>query len=163
MSYGVLIIEDETLLANNIKVYLERHGFEAHCAGTAREGLKLYDTFRPDVVLLDVHLPDLNGLDVLSRLKERSSQIQVIVITAHGNVQTAVQAMKAGAYDYLSKPLVLGELRLLLDKVRDHNRLEEALSYYQGKAAHDSRLTNLLGSSSITSGSAGELMVFLIF
>lgn len=147
MSYGILIIEDETLLANNIKVYLERHGFEARCAGTAREGLKLCDTFRPEVVLLDFHLPDLNGLDVLSRLKERSSQIQVIVITAHGNVQTAVQAMKAGAYDYLSKPLVLGELRLLLDKVRDHNRLEEALSYYQGKEAHDSSLTNLLGSS----------------
>lgn len=147
MSYGVLIIEDEATLAKNIKLYLERHQYEPRVATTAQAGLQLYSTFRPDVTLLDLHLPDLDGLEVLSRLQEHDSQAKVIMITAYGNVQNAVQAMKAGAYDYLTKPLVLSELKLLLDKVVEHSRLEGALSYYQGKEASESDLSNILGES----------------
>jgi DNA-binding NtrC family response regulator len=147
MAYGVLIIEDEATLAKNIKVYLERHHFEARCAATAQQGLQLFETFFPEVVLLDLYLPDLNGLEVIAALQERNHQAKIIVITAHGNAQTAVKAMKAGAYDYLSKPLVLGELKLLLDKIMEHRRLEDVLSYYQGKEAGHSTMTNLLGES----------------
>lgn len=147
MSHGVVIIEDEATLAKNIKRYLDRNHYESRIATTAQDGLALCANFRPDAVLLDLHLPDLNGLEVLSQLRQSDAQAKVIVMTAHGNVQTAVDAMKAGAYDYLSKPLVLGELKLLLDKVLEHSRLEEALSYYQRKEASSSERGNLLGKS----------------
>jgi DNA-binding NtrC family response regulator len=147
MSHGVVIIEDEATLAKNIKRYLDRHHYESRIATTAQEGLALCTSFRPDIVLLDVNLPDLNGLEVLSQLRQGDAQTKVIVMTAHGSVQTAVDAMKAGAYDYLSKPLVLGELKLLLDKVVERSRLEEALSYYQQKEANASDRGNLLGNS----------------
>jgi DNA-binding NtrC family response regulator len=134
-------------LAKNVKVYLERHHYQARIATTAEEGLQLCETFRPDVVLLDLHLPDVDGLEVLSRLQQQENQAKIIMITAHGNVQTAVQAMKAGAYDYLNKPLILGELKLLLDKAVEHSRLEGALFYYQEKEASSSNLANFLGES----------------
>jgi DNA-binding NtrC family response regulator len=147
MSHAILVIEDETTLAKNMQRYLERHHYEVRIAGTAREGLQLFDSFRPDVVLVDLQLPDQHGLEVLAALRTRDPHLKVVMMTAYGNVQTAVEAMKAGAYDYLSKPLVLSELKLLLDKAVEHTRLQGALSYYQTREASESALTQFLGES----------------
>jgi DNA-binding NtrC family response regulator len=147
MSHAILVIKDETTLAKNMQRYLERHHYEVRIAGTAREGLQCFDSFRPDVVLLDLQLPDQHGLEVLAGLRTRDPQLKVIMMTAYGNVQTAVEAMKAGAYDYLSKPLVLSELKILLDKAVEHTRLQGALSYYQTREASESALTQFLGES----------------
>jgi DNA-binding NtrC family response regulator len=147
MLRGVLIIEDEITLAKNIQTYLERHQYDVRTAETAQAGLELCTTFQPDVVLLDLHLPDQHGLEVLPLLQQHNPQIVVIIITAHESVRTAVQAMQLGAYDYLSKPLVLRELKLLLEKAGQHLRLEGALTYYQAQAGRDSHLTDIIGNS----------------
>lgn len=147
MSHGVLVIEDEKTLSKNIKAYLERYEYEVRIAGSGEEGLHQLEGFKPDVVLLDFQLPGMNGLEVLSRIRMADSQVKVVMITAHGNVQTAVDAMKAGAYDYLSKPVILAELKILLDKAVGQTRLEGTLSYYREKGAVDSGLSNLLGES----------------
>ncbi len=147
MAHGVLIVEDETTLAKNIQVYLERYEYDVRIANTAEEGLRQVESFKPDVVLLDLLLPDMNGLEVFSRIRAIDSRAKVIIVTAHGNIETAVEAMKGGAYDFLSKPLILGKLKLLLDKAVGQTRLEGALSYYLDKDAGDSHLSGLIGDS----------------
>lgn len=117
MSHGILIVEDEETLSRNIKAYLERHNYIVRIADTGEEGLKQFESFKPKVVLLDFKLPGISGLDVLSRIREIDSKVIVIMMTAYGNVKIAVDALKAGAYDFLTKPIILGELKLLLDKV----------------------------------------------
>jgi DNA-binding response OmpR family regulator len=94
---GILIVEDEDVLANNIKLYMEGHGYEAKIAGTGAEGLQEIEAFKPDLALLDFHLPDINGLDILKKIRTAEPTIKVILITGQGNVQLAVDAMKAGA------------------------------------------------------------------
>lgn len=147
MSYAILIIEDETTLAKNMKTYLERHDYEVRIAQNAEEGLQQLESFKPDVILLDLQLPGMNGLEALSRIRKSDPQVKVVMITAHGNIETAVDAMKAGAYDFMNKPLVLAKLKVLLDKAVGQTRLEGTLSYYREKEAGESALSALLGES----------------
>lgn len=147
MSCAVLIIEDEVTLSRNMKAYLERYNYDVRTAGSGEEGLQQFDSFKPDVVVLDFQLPGVNGLEILSRIRGIDPHIIVIMVTAYGNVQVAVDAMKAGAYDYLSKPLILGELKLLLDKAVGQTRMQGTLSYYKKKEAEESSLSNLIGES----------------
>jgi DNA-binding NtrC family response regulator len=147
VAHGVLLVEDEATLARNIQRYLERDGFEVRIAPTLREGWRAFEEFRPDVVLLDLALPDGGGLDLLARIRAHDRQVKAIILTGHGSVQTAVEAMKAGAWDYLSKPVALGELKLLVDKALGQGRLEETLSYYRGREARQGGLSAMLGQS----------------
>jgi DNA-binding NtrC family response regulator len=147
LPYGVLVIEDEVTLARNIKRYLERHDYEVRLASNGAEGLAQLEAFKPDIVLLDLNLPDATGIELLGRIRQLDTQVRVILITAYGSVQVAVEAMKAGAHDFLTKPVALGELRLLIDKVVGQERLEGALSYYHDRDASGSGLDKILGQS----------------
>lgn len=147
MSHAVLIIEDELILAKNIKSYLSRYRYESMLAFSAEEGLTALNTFQPGVILLDYHLPNMNGLQVLEQLRSREPTIKVIMITGHGNVEVAVQAMKLGAFDYLSKPVVLSELKLLIDKAIEQERRENTYSYLCEKDAQHNGLNSLIGES----------------
>jgi len=144
---GVLLIEDEEILAKNIKRYLDRRGYDTVTAATAAEGLKLFEKTEPDLVLLDLNLPDLHGLKVLEEIRRRDSRVKVVCVTGHGSVQIAVDAMKGGAFDYLSKPIILTELARLIDRALGQERLEGALSYYQAREAEGSGLDKLIGNS----------------
>ena len=115
----------------------------AAVASSGEEGLAKLDAFHPDVVLLDYHLPGMNGLEVLARMRERDRGIKVIMLTGHASVRMAVDAMKAGAYDYLNKPVVLSELKLLLDKALGEGRVEQELSYYRQQHASKGGLEQL--------------------
>jgi DNA-binding NtrC family response regulator len=147
MGHGILLVEDEATLARNIQRYLEREGFEVRIAGTVREGERAFEEFRPDLVLLDLALPDGSGIELLARMRLRSRQVKAVIFTGHGSVQTAVEAMKAGAWDYLTKPVALGELKLLVDKALGQERLEETLSYYRGREARGSGIAAIIGAS----------------
>jgi len=111
---AVLIIEDDPQLAKNIQTYLARSGFEVRSCTSGEDGLKEFERFKPDVLLLDFRLPDLDGVEVLKRLRALDTRVQVIMMTGEGSVEVAVAAMKAGAHDYLTKPVVLKEIKLLL-------------------------------------------------
>lgn len=147
MPHAVLIIDDEETLAKNIRAYLTRHGYEARAAGSGEEGLAMLDSFNPDLILLDFQLPGMDGLEILRRVRTAARHVKVVMMTAHGGVPVAVDAMKAGAYDYLTKPLALGELKLLLDKAIGQEQMEGALAYYQSRQAERSGLDKLLGES----------------
>ena len=144
---AVLIIEDETILAKNVRTYLARHGFEARVAESAEAGLTALDEFSPDVVLVDYNLPGMNGLELLAELKRRDPGANVVMLTGHGSVQVAVDAMKLGAADFLGKPIALDELRLVLERVLSQRRIEGALAYYRDRQAETSGVARLLGSS----------------
>jgi DNA-binding NtrC family response regulator len=147
MSHAVLIIEDEATLAKNMKRYLEQHGFDVRAVPSAEEGLAQLDEYKPDIILLDFHLPGMSGLEAIARIRSRDSQTRLVMITGEGSVQLAVDAMKAGAYDYLSKPVALSELKLLLEKALGQDRIEQAFSYYQQREAGQGGLARILGAS----------------
>lgn len=147
MSKAILIIEDEVTLAKNVKRYLERADYDVRIAETGEEGLEQMEAHQPDVVLLDYQLPGMTGLDVLARVRRLDSRVKVILMTAHGSVQIAVDAMKTGAYDYLNKPVALAELEMLVAKAFGQERLEGVLSYYQRKEAESGGIEALIGHS----------------
>jgi two-component system, NtrC family, response regulator AtoC len=120
MQDGILIIEDETVFAANLKKYLERLGYEVRTTENAEQGLALVDSFKPGVVIVDYNLPGMNGLEAIKRIRAADPNVQAIMMTGNGNTEIAVTAMKAGAVDYLSKPLALGELKLLLEQLTGH-------------------------------------------
>lgn len=109
--HKVLIIEDEETLGRNIKEYLEEDGFEAWVCGDGASGLEAFATLRPGVVLLDLRLPGIDGLEILERLRAQDPGARVIMMTAHGGAHVAAAARRAGACTFLAKPLVLSELR----------------------------------------------------
>lgn len=147
MTPAILVIEDEAQLARNIESYLNRSGFDAHKSDSGSRGLEEFERFKPDVVLLDFKLPDFDGLKVLKRLRSLDPGVSVIMMTGVGGVEVAVAAMKAGAHDYITKPVVLKELKLLLEKAVGQGRLESKLSYHEKKEAERSGLQKLLGES----------------
>ena len=147
MGYAVLIVEDETILAKNIKTYLERLEYDVRVVSSAEEGLEQVDAFKPDAILLDFHLPGMDGLEALAKFRQHDPGARIFMLTGHGTVQLAVDAMKAGATEFLTKPVVLGKLKLLLEKALGDERREVTLSYYQSREAAQSGLDRLIGES----------------
>ena len=148
MSRAVLIIEDESVLAKTMGKYLGQRGYEIRIARSGPEGLEALAAFLPDAVILDFNLPGgLDGLEVLRRIRTQDPGIKVILVTGHGNVRLAVDAMKSGAFDYLSKPLVLSELQLLLERAMEQRRTEGQLHYFQDREASLGSLDQIIGES----------------
>lgn len=148
MSCSILIVEDHIVLAKTVAKYLTQRGFEVRVAGNGQDGLSILKTFLPDVVLLDFNLPGgMNGLGVMEHVIQHDSSIKIIMFTGEGNERIAVDVMKAGAYDYLTKPIVLSELKLLLDRAIGLDRKENQLSYYNAKQANRSNIEQIIGKS----------------
>jgi DNA-binding NtrC family response regulator len=145
---SVLVVDDERTLARAIKAYLAESGYEPEVAGDAEQALRLMETLRPDVVFCDVRLPGMNGIELLRRIRAFDPAIPVIMMTAHGTIEGAVEAVKLGAFDYLKKPVDLDELKLLADRAREHSQLRQELSYYRRRdAARGDSLRAVIGES----------------
>jgi two-component system, NtrC family, response regulator AtoC len=147
MSQAILIIEDEEVLGRNMLHYLQRAGFEVQLAATAMQGLALYEQMQPDVVVLDYHLPDVDGLQALERIRALDPQARVVMLTGHGSVELAVQAMRAGSFDFLTKPVALGQLKLRLEQAVGQARADSALHYYRERDAQTATQPGLIGES----------------
>lgn len=132
---SVLIVDDERTLARAIRAFLVEAGYEAEVAPDAETALPMLATLRPDVVFTDVRLPGMNGIELLKKVREFDPAIQVVVMTAYGSIEGAVEAVKLGAFDYVKKPIDLEELRLLADRARETSVLRGELSYYRKREA----------------------------
>ena len=121
----ILIIEDEAKLRRLLELNLGDDGFKTLSAGDAETGLKLLTSEPVHLVLTDLKLPGISGLDFLHKAKEQNDALPIVVMTAFGSVETAVEAMKAGASDYVLKPFSLAEIRIVVHKELDHSRLQE--------------------------------------
>jgi two-component system, NtrC family, response regulator AtoC len=120
---ALLIIDDEPSILHAFRRGFRDSGLNVHTAPTAEEGLRVVDESRPDVVILDVHLPDASGLETFERIRARDARIPVILVTGHGTADLAIQAMKRGAFDYLLKPLDLPQMRELVARACASSRL----------------------------------------
>jgi len=147
MTPTVLIVEDDRIFAANIREYLARAGWEVAVSGSFGEALSALEAVRPDIVIADYRLPDRTGIELIKAAIAMDPHIKGVLITGEGSIQVAVEAIKAGAYDYLSKPLALAELKLLLEHALEAARAEKALAFYQQRQAHGSGAEALLGDS----------------
>ncbi len=120
----MLVVDDEKLMCWSLQKEFEKEGFDVFTAGTAREGIHCFRENKPDIVLLDVKLPDKNGLEVLTELKELNRDVIIIIITAYGGVENAVSAIRAGAYDYLEKPFEFQTVMLTVNRALETVRLK---------------------------------------
>lgn len=125
MKENILIIDDEENIRATMEAILEDEGYNVICAEDGLEGLKLLEKYNIDLVFLDLWLPHRGGLDILPEIKERFPQIEVIVISGHGNIDTAVKAVKIGAYDFLEKPLSLERITTVTRNVLKLNSLKK--------------------------------------
>src|SRR5438067_2814972 len=125
----ILIIDDEAPIRDSLKMTLEYEGYDVIGAATGQEGLALAEREAPDLVLLDVKMPGMDGIEVLERLRNMNDSLPVVVVSGHGTISTAVEATKKGAFDFIEKPFaserVLVSLRNALDsrQLRDENRV----------------------------------------
>jgi two-component system, NtrC family, response regulator AtoC len=148
MNFRLAIVDDEEIVCRRLSQALLREGFDVEAFIMGRSFLERMVQQPFDIVFLDMRLPDLDGLDILSRIKTLRPETEVIIITGHKSVETAIEAIRKGAYHYISKPVNLAEIRLLaksaLDKISmrlENLRLREALK-------GDSGLTSIIGNSS---------------
>src|SRR6266540_5160273 len=116
MQFRILIVDDEEVIRSSISLYLRREGYHVDVCATGEGGLRQLEEVSPDLMLLDVKLPTLGGFEVLKRVKEIKDDLIVIMITAYGSIESAVQAMRAGGYGYITKPLDLDELDVIIKK-----------------------------------------------
>jgi DNA-binding NtrC family response regulator len=147
VEHSVLIVEDDETLADNIRTYLERKGYEAQVCSSAEQALDCLACQHPDVLLTDHCLPGMTGIELIRQVRSLDAQVKTVMMTAHGNIECAVEAMKAGAYDFLTKPVVLAELKLLIERAIETRQLEHRLSFYQHRDARGAGLDALIGES----------------
>jgi two-component system response regulator AtoC len=127
MNDRILIVDDEETLCYFLKASLEEKGYQAATAYTASEGLDVVTRQQIDLVLLDLKLPDGDGLDVLDQIRRVDSNLPVIVLTGHAGIESAVRAMKLGAYDYLEKPINLEELSITAAKALESRAMRQEI------------------------------------
>ncbi len=122
-SFSILIIDDEKTQLTSLRSFLVRRGFEVFTAENGPQGLAIAEQNTIDLVLSDYRMPEWNGFVVLRKIKELNPEIDVVIVTAYGSIEDAVEIMKAGAYDYLTKPIDLDELENLIRRVREKRLL----------------------------------------
>src|SRR5271157_3061760 len=145
MKRRILVVEDEEKLRRVLELQLTSAGFEVEKARTAEEALKVAD--RADLVLTDLRLPQMDGLELLAAIRRQNSQTPVIVMTAFGTVETAVEAMKAGAADFLLKPFSLDHLMTVLRKALDLRALQDENLKLREELGHRYEFDNIVGHS----------------
>jgi len=125
MSASILIVDDEVSILNSLSSILEDEGYEVSVAKSGVEALKLCATSPPELMMLDIWMPEMDGLETLRRLRELVPNTQVMMMSGHGSIETAVKAIKLGAYDYIEKPLSLENVTLRVKHALDQHRLEQ--------------------------------------
>jgi two-component system nitrogen regulation response regulator NtrX len=139
----VLVVDDEESILETLTGILEDDGYEVLTASSGEGALKSFDEYGPEVVLLDVWMPGMDGIETLKRIREKSSPASVIMISGHSTIDTAVQAIKFGAYDFLEKPLSLERVLLLTRRALEKQRLEkENLELKTSISHHSEIITN---------------------
>ena len=143
----IVVIDDEVNAAAALEALLEQDGYDVERAPDGRAGLQLLERHDPDVVLTDLRMPGMDGLELLGRIKELRPDAMVIVMTAYGTVKTAVQAMRLGAEDYLAKPINVEELEVVVEKALERKQLLTETRALRERLEHKYRLDNLVGES----------------
>ena len=144
---SILIVDDDPLIRKTLSSHLTRQGYEVRTAEDGGGGLAAHAEMCPDLVILDVRLPDIDGLEVLRRLKEQGHRSTVLIMTAYDDMKSTVEAVKLGAFEYLVKPLDYVALDFTVDKAFQVKALEERVSYLIQEKQKEYTIDNLVGRS----------------
>jgi len=136
----ILVVDDDPDIRDILRDTLESLGAKIVTAANGQECLDRFDQVAPDLVLLDIEMPIKNGLDVLKGLRQRHGDATVIMITAYGTIERAVQAMKQGAYDFITKPFDLDHIALTVEKALEREKLKRGLEHFAEEAGERYRL-----------------------
>jgi two-component system response regulator AtoC len=144
----VLVVDDEENIRLVLRTLLKRHGYDVECAPGGEEALGLVESFGPDVVITDVRMPRMGGMDLLSTLRAKGNDATVIVMSAYGNLDQAIDAIKAGAYDYIQKPFKPDEIVMALRKAEERESLRRENRVLREEIRREHKFEDILAKSS---------------
>ena len=143
----ILVIDDQTAILESLSMFFSEKGYETLTAEYGKEGLEKVQSEQPDIVISDIRLPDVNGIEVLKTIRSINDQIFVIMITAFHDMETTIEAMKYGAYDYIHKPINIDELDVSVNKVAEALTLKNNLSIYLNDQKIQYKLDTIIGKT----------------
>jgi two-component system response regulator AtoC len=143
----ILIVDDEKLICDMLRTELEKNNYEVTVVNNSKDAIKVIEHNDFDIVLLDLMLPKITGLDLLSLIKEKSPNTVVIIITAYGSAESAVKAMKLGAFDYITKPFSMEEMLVVIKKAEEYAKKLQEIDYYKKERGREFNLDAIIGSS----------------
>jgi two-component system nitrogen regulation response regulator NtrX len=152
---AVLIVDDESTIIDSLEGILSDDGFEVMHAYNGYEALKKIEAESPDIVLLDIWMPGMDGIDTLKEIKKMSPNLPVVMITGHGSIESAVDATKSGAFDFLEKPLSIDKVMVTISNALNFRKLEEENLYLRKKTIEKNSIT---GTSPAVQKLYGEIM-----
>ncbi len=152
---AVLIVDDETTIIETLEGILSDDGFEVIHAFNGYEALKKIESYSPDIVLLDIWMPGMDGIETLKEIKKIAPNLPVVMITGHGSIESAVDATKSGAYDFLEKPLSIDKVMVTINNALNFRKLEEENIYLRKKSIEKNSIT---GTSPAVQKLYGEIM-----
>ena len=144
----ILIVDDEPQICRILSVLLAEHGYETSSAESGEDALPAQSSFRPDIVLLDVNMPGINGIETMKRLLAADPRLVCIMMTAYGSIRSAVEAMRLGAFDYLSKPFDNDELLLTIERAWKMRCLDNEVSALRGELESRYGFNEIIGIDS---------------
>jgi two-component system, NtrC family, response regulator AtoC len=142
----ILVIDDDRSICETLELYLTEEGYEVVTAVTGTEGLNQFVEHSPDVVILDIRLPDVDGFTVLEDLREDDENAKVIMITAHHDMDSTINAMKSGAFDYIHKPVNVDELDMAIRKAIKSREMEKKIDGLLMEPSHHFKVGDIIGS-----------------
>ena len=145
---SILVIDDNRLIRQTFKSHLTSEGFDVSLASDGREGVERFRQDGPDLVILDIHLPLLDGLEVLQKIREIDPKAYVIMITAFDDMKTTVEAMKLGAFEYICKPIDYDDLLISIHKAQRMQEMDTKLDYLVMEASQEWSIDNIVGRTS---------------
>lgn len=143
----VLIVEDDLATRKGLEESIKDLGFEPRAVGTSKEAAKVLEEFDPRILIVDIHLPDGDGIEILRLARERDPDREGVVITGQGSIDNAIEALRAGAFDYLLKPLRPAQLEVVFNRLADRRRLETEVETLRAELQETGRLGDLVGRS----------------
>lgn len=143
----ILVVDDEHLIRWSLEQNLKKQGYEVSTAGSGEDVLRLLQEESPDLILLDIQLPGMNGMEVLEKVKELDESVIVIMVTALGVLETAVKAMRLGAYDYINKPFNLDELAIVIRKALETQELKREVAQLRSTQPKKFSIDSIIGES----------------
>lgn len=143
----VMVVDDDADTLTLLREVVTKEGYQVETAEDAETALQRLGEWQPDLVITDIHMPGMDGLALLAAVREKAPDILVILLTAYGSLKTAVDAIKSGAFDYLSKPFVVDDIRLVVRRALEHKKLVRENRSLRDQLRERYRFDNLVGSS----------------
>jgi len=146
-NHNILIIDDEAAQRDVLTGYLKKKGYKIFSASSGKEGIEIAEMNPVDIILSDYKMPDLNGIDVLEQVKKINPEISFVIVTAYATIENAVKAMRLGAFDYISKPVDLDELDLMIERIIEHKNLKSENLLLKNQLQEKYKISSIISQS----------------